>query len=638
MAVEKKPSIYQDRGTIGSVRELDEYGVWVKSEPQDLVDDDKDAVEGFSLDSLDDLPDFPADIDASSGSADLDFSIPEDDLNPEDESESGVFSFESGDLSAGEAGDFSLRDEGSVSELSLNNDDDDFSLSDTADEDILSVDAVLSGDNAKNNNAESSVPEGEDFDEISLEDLLGDVTDQLSGEDVQEEAGSPAKDRTKDSSDKSTQLLMKIAEELSSIRAELNALKQEFSAARGTEGGESHGFFDTDADADDKIALTGDELDNILSTAKFTEESGVNAAAEDLASDFSDEEAPAAPLDVSPQVESADELSLDDLDILEEPAEEVEFSPGLEEAPIEVGELSETGQLDELGTEGAEDLELSLVDLSDDSITADFSVENAESDILGDDDRGAAEFSPADSEIILEESPEKDETEDAKEPDVSLDTSFWDEEISLENFGEEALDLSGAVIDEPNLGAEIKENPLLEPALDDIAVFEEGLDESGGDLSPEAEVPLEFPEGPAVETLEESELPPLEETGDETEIFFETEKAAEISPAGGGLDQIIPEGFVVEGLDDEGEADFGALGGPGEMAELPKKGGARGTGIDGLDETVSALPGNFKVELKQVLSYMDQLLESLPDEKIEEFAKSEYFDVYKKLFKELGLV
>ena len=34
---------------------------------------------------------------------------------------------------------------------------------------------------------------------------------------------------------------------------------------------------------------------------------------------------------------------------------------------------------------------------------------------------------------------------------------------------------------------------------------------------------------------------------------------------------------------------------------------------------------------------MDQLLESLPEEKIQEFAKSEYFGVYKKLFEELGL-
>jgi signal transduction histidine kinase len=49
------------------------------------------------------------------------------------------------------------------------------------------------------------------------------------------------------------------------------------------------------------------------------------------------------------------------------------------------------------------------------------------------------------------------------------------------------------------------------------------------------------------------------------------------------------------------------------------------------------IPSNLQQELKTVLSYMDQLLESLPEEKIEEFAKSEYFETYKKLFEELGL-
>jgi len=50
------------------------------------------------------------------------------------------------------------------------------------------------------------------------------------------------------------------------------------------------------------------------------------------------------------------------------------------------------------------------------------------------------------------------------------------------------------------------------------------------------------------------------------------------------------------------------------------------------------IPSELKKELKNILGYMDQLLESLPEEKIEEFAKSQYFDSYKKLFKELGLV
>ena len=43
-------------------------------------------------------------------------------------------------------------------------------------------------------------------------------------------------------------------------------------------------------------------------------------------------------------------------------------------------------------------------------------------------------------------------------------------------------------------------------------------------------------------------------------------------------------------------------------------------------------------DIKSVLVYMDQLLENLPEDKIEEFAKSENFVIYKKLFTELGLV
>ena len=34
---------------------------------------------------------------------------------------------------------------------------------------------------------------------------------------------------------------------------------------------------------------------------------------------------------------------------------------------------------------------------------------------------------------------------------------------------------------------------------------------------------------------------------------------------------------------------------------------------------------------------MDQLLESLPEDKMKEFAESEYFEMYNKLFSELGI-
>ena len=51
----------------------------------------------------------------------------------------------------------------------------------------------------------------------------------------------------------------------------------------------------------------------------------------------------------------------------------------------------------------------------------------------------------------------------------------------------------------------------------------------------------------------------------------------------------------------------------------------------------SALPANLTEEIKSVLLYMDQLLEDLPEEKIVEFARSEQFATYKKLFTDLGL-
>ena len=42
-------------------------------------------------------------------------------------------------------------------------------------------------------------------------------------------------------------------------------------------------------------------------------------------------------------------------------------------------------------------------------------------------------------------------------------------------------------------------------------------------------------------------------------------------------------------------------------------------------------------ELKRILAYMDQVLDSLPDDRIEEFTQSEHFMTYKQIFKTLGI-
>lgn len=54
-------------------------------------------------------------------------------------------------------------------------------------------------------------------------------------------------------------------------------------------------------------------------------------------------------------------------------------------------------------------------------------------------------------------------------------------------------------------------------------------------------------------------------------------------------------------------------------------------------DSEEALPSNLKKEVKSVLAYMDQLLESLPEDKMKEFAESEYFEMYNRLFSELGI-
>ncbi|MDR3311536.1 MAG: hypothetical protein LBS64_00165 [Spirochaetaceae bacterium] len=50
------------------------------------------------------------------------------------------------------------------------------------------------------------------------------------------------------------------------------------------------------------------------------------------------------------------------------------------------------------------------------------------------------------------------------------------------------------------------------------------------------------------------------------------------------------------------------------------------------------LKPELKQEIKAVLSYMDELLENLPQDKIREFARSEQYEKYKNLFTELGLI
>ncbi len=307
-----------------------------------------------------------------------------------------------------------------------------------------------------------------------------------------------------------TDLLMRIAEELSSIRQELSHLKQDFltshistapaEASVEEQTKSSGGFFD-DSD-DEKIALSGDELDNILLSADFTEETGEDASVEDTA-------------------ELADEVLLD-------PSKDSE-------------------ELRRLREEGVE------------PITS----------------------APEDTSYL------------------EIDPLTGQEET----VEEESFDLSDVVIDEPDLSAEVYENPLKEPALEDISFDDQDM---ASELAGMEEISDEICD----EIFEDESIPELEEEEEPEIVISEPEE----SPAQTEEESVAPEQKAAPFPENKPVAE-----------QAPAK-------------SLKEIPSSIQQELKTVLSYMDQLLESLPEEKIEEFAASPYFDTYKKLFTELGLV
>ena len=599
MANERKPSLYVDRGMIGSSDELDEYGVWVKSEPQDISspgimssDDD------FAVPEMEDFPDFDdleAEMNSSYGKSKIDDSL----------------------------------------DIDFSSDDDDF-------DNLVSLDTEIKDD---------------DYSEVNLHDFIGPIDDT----DTTDVASSK---------DLSTQLLMKIANELSTIRAELGNIKREFSrlGPLGTSGGDGENFFD--ASDDEKIVLTGDEMDNILNNSDFSEQNEPeevqslddteldNLELDDLELDElepiiseTDEEEDISDLDLS-DLDGSDldtsELDTSELDASELDTSELDLSEldtsELDDFVTESLEMSESEQDDALGLDDLTDLsdleevesfdpmESSLEETEDD-------LDIPELDTLDDlADFGSLESETSESEtgeidtsVALEELTEDfdsdllEETESLEVNDLEV-SDLLEETETLEDSSEEqsgeGYDLSGyenlqfmleSMDKELDEEINLSSDTLEDVDLSDLDSFEI---ESESDTVIEPEIDTEI--DTELEDFNVSGLEPIELDIDEPDFTdFETNDLEELeveeSAEDGNDLSLIPEAM-------EGEVDELDL----ELAPRASS-----------DSEISPL---LKEELKSVLSYMDQLLESLPDDKIEEFARSEYFETYKKLFKELGIV
>jgi hypothetical protein len=626
MATLKNPSIYDDRSTIGSADELDEYGVWVKVEPEELSDAGADS-----------FPDFEADFG------------PELSL---DETIDDNAAFE----------DFAYSGEG---------------------EDVNFDDVE-----ALRQDMESPSPDGA-ADYAAAEPAMEPLAAPAMSEPVAEPAASVAQQVAASTAaagtapvDLSTQLLMKIADELSSIKNELSTLKGELAVIRSekprrnaarTEEGEDAGFFDEEGD--DKIALTGDELNNIIHTADFIEETGFDAGSS-LADDFAAEDTPA---------EAQPSPSGDGADIIYD---------GLGR-PLRAASPEGAGEDSSLGAPSVAD-PVAADSEAGGAIIYDGLGRPLNRKIAEDDDIGPS-FELEDSDDL------KALRENGVEPMTPPpeDTSYLEED-PLE---EENLDLSDAVIEEPDLSEGIRDTPLEEPSLDSLSLIDLDNMEEGDktpvarDEDPSGENPffediafddLLDPESPAegiadIENLGEGETIDLSIFEDD----FPLENAAVPDEAGGAADTdsgdisfevldedselpvqqniqnnvITEDSFEPVSLDDDGEIEEVMLdddleqslpeGMNIELEDLPPlelsppdeenhenfdlPGSADSAEAGDEAASIGEVPSTIRMELRDVLIYMDKLLESLPEEKINEFAQSEHYNTYKKLFEELGI-
>ena len=518
MAFDKKTSMYSDHGAYGSAEELDAYGVWVKSEPQDLASSLADAVGvGFGEGPM------PFEEDYDTGYDSM-----------------GVGGVDLSDI------------DGEAPHLGLGMG---------------------------------------DFTFTSYEDEA----------EVEEEQG--IQDGV------SNQILAKIADELSSIRLELTTIKNEFTEIRMESGrneaerdGSDGGFF-SEGD-DEKIALTGDEMDTILTSPDFSGEeefafdSGREADAVRLRKISEQNEASevSAAGDESQDGEEEEEVIDIDLDNLG-----IDLDAEIEKLEMEA--QAETPEANELARQDEQDEAFQLAE------------DISSFDTLGEIDEmrnlhleGVEHLSPIpdDASFLEEYSFTEESAPDLGFGDAPFDLDFpgesalgLDDELAGENqFA--PLDLSDVVIDEPNLSAGLDEPELDVPEFDGLSLEDSVLD----DISLDAK---------------------------------EFETSIDLGIQDDSLAQIIPEGFELE-QQEEAAAPFDddfeiIVENDAEIAAQPESPG-KGKAPSGKTSDISP---DLKSELKDVLSYMDHLLESLPEEKIEEFAKSEHFDTYQKIFKELGL-
>ena len=487
-------------------------------------------------------------------------------------------------------------------------------------------------------------------------------------------------------------LLQQIVSELSNLKDEMNKLKTNLeeikhepavtAVAAGVAAGaaaaavsnevdipeeteeDKGGFFSGD-DEDDTIALSFDELDNIMNTADFSDtveaDENADATSDETLETEAEVEEPVVEETVIEETEAESPVIEEPVISEEEPVIEesviAEEEPIIEEnlVEIEAEESSEEPAIEEIVSEDTVPLEEDNIE--DDTIIEE-SIISSEPEIsdttdISDSTETVIEnaFSSDESTIIEDIDINEDQTED------SFDFSNEKlEEPEIDDFipdGNDELFEEEALPDEISIPKE--EDLLVESTASDFmdSVKETTEEEEPEELIQEEsidEMELELPEESEEEVIEnvitveaDDDIPTVdkvlsEETEPEVEVDAETEAEAENEPE-------VEESFTsVDSFSEENTIEEPVTEAPVEtsFAEVDNLDNTLSDSnlayLDKTDsETETAATTDLKQDIKSVLLYMDQLLENLPEEKIVEFAKSDEFVTYKKLFSELGL-
>lgn len=442
----------------------------------------------------------------------------------------------------------------------------------------------------------------------------------------------------------STQLLKQIVADLSGLKSEINTLKSEFEELKSRDFSETQsqsknmepdvievpeeeentGFF-SGRDEDETIALSGDELNNIMQTADFSDD-------ELAMPESSGEVVEASPEESGSQTET--------FDIPEEAAIQ-------EETEDSFTDFTDTAEADTENSSSAEELSKSqpAQQTEETVINEDKTLDGA--DTLTQDSTEESFTEPA----TIEEPDVVDESEHFTDDEPF--SAITEDEIVIpeeEHDSGLSLDVESETLEEPDLNDIDTMNIPQEisiPKVDDVGETEETSDETKVDdilvessstdlMNSVKESTLESTAEDIVEPVEETsvseEVENIEDDGDKTEEEPALTTNGNSDPL---FDEImaeepsISEALSKENVDYLAEEEI--IKDNPQTQENPSE--------ESDEETPEStdIPSDLKSDIKSVLLYMDQLLENLPEEKIMEFAKSEQFVTYKKLFAELGL-